>query len=1080
LFLLIFLSTNLKIFAQNDPLKDSLELYEKAGNLKKAMEFALQLEIKIRKKKGEKSAEYGKAAFVVGNLAFKTDDYPKAEVFLNKSLEARKKALGEEHPDVANSYTRLGSLRMYQGQFKRSDSLHQKALAIRLKLMGPDDKDVAKTYSSLCQVNGRGGDAQKALQYGLESCRIYKKLGGEESPDYLTNLKQVANVQASLGLNVEAEAINRSLIEVLSRIRGEKDKEVTVVKINLGTVLYNQGRYREALNLFLDALPQVGPGHPMYISMCNNIGTLYVDLNDFVLAEHYLSKVVSQSKKADGFEPEMYIPLGNYGLAHLHLGNLKKAELLLKEALALIEKNQSKENSNYATALLNLGLVYQASGQLAKASETINKAHSIFIKIYSEAHQNTNQALTQFGNLLVDRHYFGQAEASLVSANKISQHLFGQTGPRVSQTWGNLGLLFLKTGRYRAADSCFAKAIGTYIPGMEIKNPSYANLKKNQAITCWLGGQPAKAEESYKQCINQIFSQISNTFPVLSQNEKEQFYDQSRYPLEVFNSFCVDRSRQNPAILGNMFDVQLETKALLLNSSAKWKQRIKTSGDKKLFARFTAWEELQDQIKTQLNSDGRLNLKRLDSLEEVADMLEKELSARSEHFARLSDKKQFHWKDIQKALKPGEASLEIIRFRKFGQKGLVRDSGDIAKAPFTQFDLTDTIWYAALIVTPNCLYPEIVVLQNGNDLEGKHLIYNKSCIRKQVLDQTSYEKYWKKIGDKLKGLQRIYVSPDGVFHSINLNTLYNPATRKYLIDENDIQLITSGKDLLQKSKEEETNKLAYLFGFPNFEAPFESHQVLADAERYTPLPYYLNRERSLFSEEGEKGGILIAELPGTKVEVERISDILGNNGWEVHAFTRDKALEENLKESFKPRLLHIATHGFFETDTARIGNPLLRSGLLLSGAAKTLSTGKPDFAEDGILTAYEAMNLNLDNTDLVVLSACETGLGEIKNGEGVYGLQRAFKVAGARSIIMSLWKVDDNATQELMVSFYKNWLGEAVGAGRQRANGSKAVFPPEPDPTTNSKRSAFLKAQKELKAKYPNPYYWGAFVMVGE
>jgi CHAT domain-containing protein len=126
------------------------------------------------------------------------------------------------------------------------------------------------------------------------------------------------------------------------------------------------------------------------------------------------------------------------------------------------------------------------------------------------------------------------------------------------------------------------------------------------------------------------------------------------------------------------------------------------------------------------------------------------------------------------------------------------------------------------------------------------------------------------------------------------------------------------------------------------------------------------------------------------------------------------------------------------------------------------------------------MNLNLDNTDLVVLSACETGLGEIKNGEGVYGLQRAFKVAGARSIIMSLWKVDDNATQELMVSFYKNWLGEAVGAGRQRANGSKAVFPPEPDPTTNSKRSAFLKAQKELKAKYPNPYYWGAFVMVGE
>jgi CHAT domain-containing protein len=139
---------------------------------------------------------------------------------------------------------------------------------------------------------------------------------------------------------------------------------------------------------------------------------------------------------------------------------------------------------------------------------------------------------------------------------------------------------------------------------------------------------------------------------------------------------------------------------------------------------------------------------------------------------------------------------------------------------------------------------------------------------------------------------------------------------------------------------------------------------------------------------------------------------------------------------------------------------------MLAGAGSTLK-GEKNEGEDGILTAYEAMNLNLDNTDLVVLSACETGLGEIKNGEGVDGLQRAFKVAGARSLIMSLWKVDDEATQELMVGFYRNWLGNAVGS----TSGGQ---------TANSKRSAFLKAQKELKAKYPNPYYWGAFVMVGE
>jgi CHAT domain-containing protein len=205
--------------------------------------------------------------------------------------------------------------------------------------------------------------------------------------------------------------------------------------------------------------------------------------------------------------------------------------------------------------------------------------------------------------------------------------------------------------------------------------------------------------------------------------------------------------------------------------------------------------------------------------------------------------------------------------------------------------------------------------------------------------------------------------------------------------------------------------------------------------------------------------------------VENIGEIIKKTDWKVEIWTGETALEDRLKELKSPRLLHIATHGFFRTEGSKEGNPLLNSGLLLSGANRSLNGEKSDDIDDGILTAYEAMNLNLDNTDLVVLSACETGLGEIKNGEGVYGLQRAFKVAGAQSLIMSLWKVDDDATQELMVSFYKHWIGSA---SEQPNKGGKGLTP------VLSKRAAFLKAQKELKAKYPNPYYWGAFVMVGE
>jgi CHAT domain-containing protein len=182
------------------------------------------------------------------------------------------------------------------------------------------------------------------------------------------------------------------------------------------------------------------------------------------------------------------------------------------------------------------------------------------------------------------------------------------------------------------------------------------------------------------------------------------------------------------------------------------------------------------------------------------------------------------------------------------------------------------------------------------------------------------------------------------------------------------------------------------------------------------------------------------------------------------------ATEANIKKTKAPTLLHVATHGYFLADVENReattfgvnlenanDNPLLRSGLLFAGASKTAMGATPDLEsnDNGVLTAYEAMNLNLQGTDLVILSACETGLGEVKSGEGVYGLQRAFLVAGAEAIIMSLWKVDDAATQALMTNFYTNWL------------------------KSRDKQKAFKQAQLQLMTKYKEPYYWGAFVMMG-
>ncbi|HRH36104.1 MAG TPA: CHAT domain-containing protein, partial [Catalimonadaceae bacterium] len=383
---------------------------------------------------------------------------------------------------------------------------------------------------------------------------------------------------------------------------------------------------------------------------------------------------------------------------------------------------------------------------------------------------------------------------------------------------------------------------------------------------------------------------------------------------------------------------------------------------------------------------------------------------------------------------------------------------------------TDKISYVALLVKAGMSHPEMVEIENGNDLEDHWIQWYKNCINRKLPDRESYNRYWKPIEQRLgKGVKRIFISPDGIYHSINLNTLQNPATGKYLLEERDIRLLTNTREIALNESPMSNLPVACLVGYPDYNVNKERRaETLRRGRNLTTDSYTLVTRNDVF-----------AELPGTKKEVESISSVMKANGWQVDSYIGETALEDKIKETRKPRVMHIATHGFFQPDSTPGSNPLIHSGLLLTGANKTLAGERDEMVEDGILTAYEAMNLNLDNTDLVVLSACETGLGEIKNGEGVYGLQRAFKVAGAKALIMSLWKVDDDATNELMMRFYKNWLSPTQPPQGGGANALKS--PIRGDVVVpGGLRSAFLAAQKELKAKYPDPYYWGAFVMVGE
>jgi CHAT domain-containing protein len=328
-----------------------------------------------------------------------------------------------------------------------------------------------------------------------------------------------------------------------------------------------------------------------------------------------------------------------------------------------------------------------------------------------------------------------------------------------------------------------------------------------------------------------------------------------------------------------------------------------------------------------------------------------------------------------------------------------------------------------------------VLFNNGVDMEGKHAKTYRISMKSKVNDENSWTHFWAPLDAEVMGKKKIWFSPDGVYNQINLYTL-KKAGGDFLINQYDVILTGNPRDLVMNKTKTKlaSGKKAMLLGYPDYGS----------------------------------GGVIV-QLPGTKTEVGAINKLLKSSGFQVSELTQRDATETNLKSASKVEILHIATHGYFLKDVEKtswpIGvhadyakdNVLLRSGLMLTGAAEAnKATQTLDSNNNGIMTSYEAMNLDLKGTGLVVLSACETGLGEVKAGEGVYGLQRAFLVAGAEAIIMSLWKVDDEATQQLMNHFYANWV------------------------KTNNRQKAFKQAQQQLMAleKFKAPLYWGAFVMM--
>lgn len=566
----------------------------------------------------------------------------------------------------------------------------------------------------------------------------------------------------------------------------------------------------------------------------------------------------------------------------------------------------------------------------------------------------------------------------------------------------------------------------------------------NYAYFSMRDGKFDEAWKTYKELFNLNANWINDIIFTFGEKAFVTYYNAKlKEGYENFHSFVKLAKEKQPALFPESakqaYNNLLFTKSISLKGTQRRKEAFLNANDPKITKLYDEWiEKKQQLIRQYLKTDdpsaadtaNKINAALLTKMQQEVSQLENELTLKAKDFKKYLNIVPPDWKTVRDQLKEGEAAIEMIRFQ---WKNKIYYS--------------DTSYYAAYIITKNSSYPEVVYLTTpAADLDNKYYKLYKNNIKFKTDDKESFNQYWKPIAEKLAGIKKVYFSPDGIYHLINIATLKNQESKQFLLDEIEIQYTTSGEDINTKSTAD--IRTAVLIGRPSYK--LETQQLPA-----TGKPLTRSYVRG-FKEEN------VPDLPGTEIEVVSIKKELDQYKINTNLFLKEKATEDELYKLHSPSILHIATHGYWSpagenaTDGYRVFNAMANSGLLLSGVVNYYESKTFPETYDGVLTAYEAQNLDLQNTSLVILSACETSLGHMDAGEGVYGLQRAFRAAGAGSIMTSLWKVDDNATKDFMIAFYQQFL------------------------KTKNKSAAFISAQKAIKEKYIHPYFWGAFVMMGE
>ncbi len=1013
---------------------------------------------------GEESLEAADCYELTGLAKYflnRENDRAEAAVMFERCLNIRKKNLGPNHPSVATAYLRLANACRYLDRLSESDTLLAAALRIRETEFGRSHPETGEIYyfQGLFHQFGVKDFRRAKSAYSL-ALEIRESTLDSLHPFVIRTAFRLGHVCFVLDDYLQAVQLLKPRMDMLLATgSGETPLYLDGLRWLAGS--YEElGRLSEAMPLLQQsvilAAKIYGDTSTRSAEAIEDLGFLHFRLGSFDKAESEFERARQIYVLVHGrAHPDIADVMGRLALAYQSQGRLTESAETYRRALDMFEEFPEKKGSDgYCALKLNLSLVNIHAGQFDEAERGLEESIEILEALYGPRYSNVAIGLLNLGLVYEAQNRYSEADSVLRLSIDIGEEALGPQSPGLAHALNNLANLYVRLGRYDEARPIQERAVSILETALGPQHPEVAKFRRDLGRLYACTGYKVKSLESYKMFIDWSQRYLENVFPYSSEQQKLVWI--SKYPIIDPTVFSLAIQDGTPASKELALEMLLKSKAMVIEAVMAEKQAAYCHYDDEILAELDRLNEINGLIAS-LSMVGGYYIDSVATLYILKDSIEVALSRHCSEFSDALAARRFEVKDVYASIPRGSVLWEFVRYIPTDLNPNVLGDAKLGPPRYLAFTVDRTGQVNLKDLGDAHHIDSLITVVREMIYRAQPQIYSVAAkIAEERLNEVTGQLYALLFAPLVGNNGDICISPDGMLNLLPFEILPAP-DGSYAIEKYRISYLSSGRDLLKLNSFTDSEGEIVVMADPDFDGT-ATRTIISDElfgpemrgntdclnQSFNPLPYSRTEALSVAACFRDGKVANVRECYGTM------------------------ASEESLKNMpLAPKVVHLATHGFFcesaDTSIELLNNPLLRSGLVLTGANRTISGIRNDStsSEDGILTALEVSGLNLVGTDLAVLSACESGVGEFVNGEGLFGLRRAFQHAGAETIVMSLWSVPDKETSQLMDGFYRRWLG---GSSKRDALRESALE---------------VLGQSRSKRGCGHPLLWGGFILAG-